>query len=72
MGFVPQERAGVEVMRSYRKLSKIAIELSAFIRNMGWPAKAYGNPNSTDLLHIPLAIKAGLGQLGKHGSLISK
>ena len=39
---------------------------------MGWPARAYGNPNSTDILHIPLAVSAGLGQLGKHGSMISK
>jgi len=39
---------------------------------MGWPAWAYGNPNSGDLLQIPAAIDAGLGQLGKHGSLISR
>jgi epoxyqueuosine reductase QueG len=39
---------------------------------MGWPARAYGNPNCTDILHIPLAIGAGLGQLGKHGSMISE
>ena len=42
------------------------------MRDLGWAASVYGNPNSTDLLHIPLAINAGLGQLGKHGSLISK
>jgi epoxyqueuosine reductase QueG len=39
---------------------------------VGWPAVAYGNPRSTDILHIPLAVNAGLGQLGKHGSMISK
>jgi epoxyqueuosine reductase QueG len=72
MGHVPHERAAVEVMRAYREVSRIAIELSEEIRAMGWPARAYGNPNSTDILHIPLAIKAGLGQLGKHGSLISQ
>ena len=27
-------------------------------------------PSSNDLLQIPLAINAGIGQLGKHGSLI--
>jgi len=69
---VPHERAAVEVMRVYREVSRIAIELGEHIRALGWPAKAYGNPNSTDILHIPLAIEAGLGQLGKHGSLISK
>ena len=69
---VPHDRAGIEVMRSYRELSRIAIDLAAEIRAMGWPAMAYGNPNSTDILHIPLAIQAGLGQLGKHGSMISE
>lgn len=72
MSQVPHERAGIEVMRTYRKISRIAIELGETIRAMGWPAKTYGNPNSTDILHIPLAINAGLGQLGKHGSMISK
>lgn len=72
MQHVPHERAAVEVMRAYRQVSGIAIELGEKIRAMGWPARAYGNPNSTDILHIPLAINAGLGQLGKHGSMISK
>ena len=69
---VPHERAAVEVMRSYREVSRIAVELSEQIRAMGWPAKAYGNPITPELLQIPLAIRAGLGELGKHGSLISK
>lgn len=72
MSHVPQERAGVEVMRAYHELGGIAVKVGERIRALGWPARAYGNPNSTDLLHIPLAIQAGLGQLGKHGSLISR
>ena len=70
MSFVPQARAAVEVMRTYRRLARIAVELGEAIRAMGWPARAYGNPNSTDLLLIPLALRAGLGELGKHGSMI--
>lgn len=72
MAAVPQVRAAVEVMRAYKVVSRIAIRLARKIRGMGWPARAYGNPNSTDILHIPLAINAGLGQLGKHGSMISQ
>ena len=72
MRHVPQKRAAVEVMRAYRQVSRIAIELAEHIRSLGWGAKAYGNPNSTEILHIPLAVNAGLGQLGKHGSMISK
>jgi len=72
MQYVPHKRAAVEVLRAYRTVSRVAIELGEYIRDLGWPARAYGNPNSTDLLHIPLAVSAGLGELGKHGSLISK
>ena len=72
MQYIPHTRAAAEVMRIYREISLISIKLAKHIRKMGWPAKAYGNPNSTDILHIPLAIKAGLGQLGKHGSMISR
>ncbi len=72
MAHIPHERAAAEVMRAYREVSRVAIEVAATIRAMGWPAKAYGNPNATDILHIPLAIRAGLGQLGKHGSMISR
>ncbi len=72
MVHVPQEPAAVEVMRSYRVVARIAVKLAEKIRGMGWPARAYGNPNGTDILHIPLAVSAGLGQLGKHGSIISK
>ncbi len=68
----PQEPAAVEVMRSYRVVGRVAVKLAEKIRGMGWPARAYGNPNGTDILHIPLAVSAGLGQLGKHGSMISK
>lgn len=72
MAHVPQEPAAVEVMRSYREISRIVVELGKQIRKMGWPARAYGNPNSTDILQIPLAVNAGLGELGKHGSMISQ
>ena len=72
MARVPQVPAAVEVMRIYKVISRIAVRLSQQIRGMGWPARAYGNPNSTDILHIPLAVNAGLGELGKHGSVISK
>ena len=53
MRFVPQARAAVEVLRVYRAISRIAIELGEHVRDMGWPARAYGNPNSTDLLRHP-------------------
>ncbi len=69
---IPDPASAAEVMRAYAKVGRIASCLSEEIRSWGWPARAYGNPNSGDLLHIPVAIECGFGQLGKHGSLISK
>jgi len=67
---IGSSRAAVETMRVYIEISRTVIALADFIRKMGWPARAYGE--SADILHIPLAIDAGLGQLGKHGSLICR
>ncbi len=70
MEHVPQHRAALEVMRTYGRAGKVAIELAAHIRSLGWPARAYAD--GEDVLQIPMALKAGLGQLGKHGSMISE
>ena len=70
MEHAPQARAAAEVMRTYRQIARVAVRLAEAIRAMGWPARAYGNPNSTDVLMIPMAVRAGLGELGKHGSMI--
>ncbi len=58
-------------MRAYRKIQRMAVRLAAHIRRMGWAAKAYGDSRCSDILQIPLAVRAGLGELGKHGSMIS-
>jgi len=70
MVHVPQHRSALEVMRTYRRAGHTAIELASFIRSLGWPAQAYAD--GEDILQIPMAINAGLGQLGKHGSMISE
>ena len=70
MAFVTSDRAGAETMRAYMEITRTVIKLAEHIRAMGWRARAYAE--AADILHIPLAIDAGLGQLGKHGSLICK
>ena len=70
MRYVPQKRAGIAVMRSYVEGTKAVVALAGHIRSLGWPTRAYGL-NCNDILQLPLAVKAGLGQLGKHGSLIT-
>lgn len=69
---VPHARAGQEVQRAYGEVASVAVELAEYIRSLGWPAYAYGDPRSTDILQIPLAVRAGVGELGKHGSLITR
>ena len=70
MAHVTTNRAGAETMRAYMEITRTVIALAEHIRAMGWRARAYAE--AADILHIPLAIDAGLGQLGKHGSLICK
>ena len=70
MAFVTSNRAGTETMRAYMEITRTVIALAEHIRGMGWRARAYAE--AADILHIPLAIDAGLGQLGKHGSLICR
>ena len=68
MRAVTTVKAAAETVDTYRNVSRIVMVLAAHIRSLGWRARAYGE--SADLLHIPLAINAGIGQLGKHGSVI--
>jgi len=67
---VPQTEAGYEVVSTYRRSSNYTNQLAAYIRSLGWPAEAFAL--GRDILMIPSAIQAGLGELGKHGSMISK
>ena len=46
--------------------------LANWIRSQGYNASAYPGPSADALLLIPPAIASGLGELGKHGSLISR
>ena len=70
----PSERSNREIMDAYRQVNRVAIQLANAIRSLGHPAQASTNlapGSSTEVLHVPIAIAAGLGQLGKHGSLIT-
>ncbi len=53
----------------YSKMAFVEIELTAFIRRLGFRAVPCGNDIA---LSVPLAIDAGLGQYGRHGLLITK
>jgi len=53
---------------AYSKMAFIVACMAEFIRNLGYTAIPIGNDKA---LSIPLAIDAGLGQLGRNGLLIT-
>ena len=74
MDFEEMKRLGplaqMEVHKVYYLLSDVSVRLAQYIRSYGYHAVGY--PNEGDILFIPVAWKAGLGELGRHGSLITK
>lgn len=64
--------AGLEVGRQYTRAARSANSLRNFIREQGWAAESFPGPRADALLMIPAAIAAGLGELGKHGSMINR
>ena len=55
----------------YARGTRASYALANWIRSQGYDADPYPGPMAGALLLIPPAISAGLGELGKHGSLIS-
>jgi epoxyqueuosine reductase len=67
---VPSTESAIECVRIYHSLGEIVIALANFIRSLGYTCKIEHPIGDSDLLHIPIALKAGFGELGRHGSII--
>lgn len=65
-------RAAVVVAKEYNRAARACRELRNYILAQGYFARAYQGPYATSLNMIPAAIEAGLGELGKHGSMINR
>ena len=61
-----------DVGEQYARGTRSSFALANWIRSQGYNARAYPGPSASALVLIPPAIAAGLGELGKHGSLISR
>ena len=61
----------MEMMRVYTILAKASVTLASYIRNLGYPARAHNLRNYL-VLCVPVAIDAGIGELSRMGTLISK
>lgn len=68
----PRETAAAEVIRQYGRGIRAAKSLASAIRLDGHAADPHGGPMAFPMLLLPAAIAAGLGELGKHGSLINR
>jgi epoxyqueuosine reductase len=67
---VPSHESAIESMRVYHTLGEIIIQLAYYIRSLGYACKIEHPIGDSDLLHIPIGLKAGFGELGRHGSII--
>jgi NAD-dependent dihydropyrimidine dehydrogenase PreA subunit len=68
----PEPPSIIEVMRQYNRGTRAARALADWIRSQGYEADPHGGPTAGPLTLIPPALAAGLGELGKHGSIISR
>jgi len=61
-----------DVGDQYARGTRSSYALANWIRTQGYTANPFPGPMASALLLIPPAIASGLGELGKHGSLISR
>jgi Pyruvate/2-oxoacid:ferredoxin oxidoreductase delta subunit len=68
----PNIASPIEVMTQYNRGTRAARALANFIQAQGYAARPHGGPMAGPVLLIPPAIACGMGELGKHGSLINR
>ncbi|NKC15498.1 MAG: Fe-S protein [Gammaproteobacteria bacterium] len=61
--------SGTQSMRAYLRGAEIAGVMADTLRQLGFPARSQTNADS-DVLHIPLMLLAGLGELSRIGELV--
>jgi len=71
VGTAPHTPTTIESMNNYAKGAYIATQVASFIANLGYSATA-NHLRHYDAIMVPLAVDAGLGELGRLGYLITK
>ncbi len=64
----PRSEASAATALAYSQMSELSASLAKYIRALGYPAIPCGNDSAQS---IPLAIDAGLGELGRNGLMLS-
>jgi ferredoxin len=68
----PDDPAAAEVVKQYGTCQSTAKLLANWIHQQGYNALTHFGPMSGLYTMVPAAIAAGLGELGKHGSVINR
>ncbi|MGE0553208.1 MAG: 4Fe-4S dicluster domain-containing protein [Gemmatimonadales bacterium] len=68
----PEVTAAMAVVEGYTQGWRVAKPLADWIRSEGWRAEPRGGPPAGPITLIPAALRAGFGELGKHGSIINR
>jgi len=68
---VPSRESAIECLRVYFTLGETVIQLAAHIRSLGYACRVEHPIGDSDILHVPIGLKAGFGELGRHGSIIN-
>jgi len=71
MRHAPGIREAAEVAGTYLKIAVPALVIASYLRGLGYSAVAHIDGES-ELVLPPLAERAGLGQIGRHGLLVNK
>ena len=61
--------SGAQSMRAYMRGAQIAGIMAEHVRSLGYGARSQTNRDS-DVLHIPLVLRAGLGEMSRIGELV--
>ena len=61
--------SGAQSMRAYMRGAQIAGIMAEHLRSLGWSARSHTNRDS-EVLHIPLVLEAGLGEMSRIGELV--
>lgn len=61
--------SGAQSMRAYMRGAQIAGIMAEHLRSLGYSARSHTNSDS-EVLHIPLVLEAGLGEMSRIGELV--
>ena len=68
----PDPKGTEAAIITYADGNILSQEVSNWLRSKGWSANGYGGPMASELNLVPVALAAGFGELGKHGSIINR